>query len=442
MPGRLDFDLTFGRGGGGREESDPMRLLVLGDFSGKPAGERAPLDSRSPRRVDADNIDDVMRRFEPRVKLEATEIRFQQIDDFHPDQLYARLDRFKALREARTAVPAESDDQLSRLLGAPGPSAATPAPARPGGFEGLIHDAVAPHIVKDTSARIAAHQAATDAAIAHEMRTVLHDPAFQQIEANWRGVRWLIAGLELDENLQLHLLDVTRDELLGDIVAAKGKLSDTGLYRALVDRLPDGDSWSTLVALFTFGPSNADVALLAALGLIASKAGGPLLGDADLALATDDASAAPAWQALRRTEAARWIGLAAPRVLLRSPYGERTDPIDAFTFEEVFGAPAAGDLLWGSAALGMALLLGRSFTARGWNMEPGDEREIGGLPVYTFVRDGEHDMQPCAERALTEREIDTFLRAGLVPIASRRDRDSVVVVRFQSVSDPAAPLVW
>jgi type VI secretion system protein ImpC len=441
MAGRLDFDVTFGRGGGRREESDPMRLLVLGDFSGAPADERTPLASRSARRVDPDNVDELMKRLETRVTVASTEIRFQQIDDFHPDRLYARLDLFKPLRETRALPPSERDDQLSRLLGAPAPAAA-PAEAPATGLDALIRDAIAPHIVKDTSAQVASHRATTDSAIAHEMRRLLHDPAFQQREADWRGVRWLISNLELDENLQLHLFDVTRDELLADIVAAQGKLADTGIYRALVDRLPEGDSWSACVALFRFGTSNADVALLAALGLIASKAGGPLLGDADLALAADDGQAVAAWQALRRTDVARGIGLAAPRVLLRLPYGERTDPIDAFSFEEVFGAPSTAELLWGNAALATALLVGRGFTARGWDMEPGDEREIGGLPAYTFVRDGEHEMQPCAERLLTEREIDTLLKAGLMPIASRRDRDSVVVVRFQSVADPPAPLAW
>src|SRR5262249_17256009 len=192
------------------------------------------------------------------------------------------------------------DEQVSRLLGA-GPPAPAAAP-RPTGFDGLIHDAVAPHIVRDTSAHIASHRAATDAAITHEMRKLLHDPALQHLEAAWRGVRWLIAELELDENLQLHIFDVTREERLAAIVASQGKLIETGVYRSLVDRLPEGDSWSAFVSLFQFGPTNTDVALLAALGLIASKAGGLLLGDADLALASDAAQTMAPWQALRRTE--------------------------------------------------------------------------------------------------------------------------------------------
>jgi hypothetical protein len=51
-------------------------------------------------------------------------------------------------------------------------------------------------------------------------------------------------------------------------------------------------------------------------------------------------------------------------------------------------------------------------------------------------------MQACAERFLTESEIHRLLTAGLMPIASRRDRNAVVAIRFQSVADPPSPLVW
>ena len=51
-------------------------------------------------------------------------------------------------------------------------------------------------------------------------------------------------------------------------------------------------------------------------------------------------------------------------------------------------------------------------------MEPGDEREIGDLPAYTFTRDGERQMQSCGERLLTESQIDSMIKGGLIPIAS------------------------
>ncbi len=443
MPERLEFDVGFGRVGHPRDDSQPMRLVVLGDFSGEAAAARPPLASRPTQRVDVDTLEDVMKRLGPRLSAPAGEIRFAQIDDFHPDRLYARLDLFQALRRARANPPQRDDDSL-RLLGKPtepGPPRATP----PGGLDALIRSIVAPYIVKDTSTHSKAYLTAVDAAIAEQMRILLHDPAFQSLEAAWRGVQWLVSNLELDENLQLHLFDVTRQELLADLVAAQGEIPQTALYRALVDRgrnVPGGEGWSALVALIHFGSSDEDVGLLAAMSKIASQAGAPLLAGADPTLAAGDVSAFTGWQALRRSEAARWIALAAPRVLLRLPYGKRSDAVESFDFEEFVGPPIHEQFLWGNASLALALLIGRAFTARGWDMEPGDVRDIDDLPAYTFVRDGEREMQACAERFLTERQIEALLKAGLVPIASRRDRNAVVAVRFQSVSDPPAPLAW
>jgi type VI secretion system protein ImpC len=287
--------------------------------------------------------------------------------------------------------------------------------------------------------------AAVDGAIAEQMRLLLHDPAFQSLEASWRGVRWLVSNLELDENLQLHLFDVAREELLADIVAAGGEISRTGLYRTLVDRwrnMPGSQGWSAFVWLFRFGPSEADISLLTALGSIGSHAGCPVLGDASLTLAGRDDPALAGWEALRRSEAARSIALGAPRILLRMPYGKRSDPVESFAFEEFVGPPVQEELLWGSSSLALALLIGRGFTERGWDMEPGDQREIDGLPAYSFTRDGEPEMQPCGEQLLTEAGIQALLDAGVIPIASRRDRNAVVAVRFQSISQPPAPLAW
>src|SRR5262245_672614 len=90
MPERMEFDVTFGRRGGRRAEDDPMRLLLLGDFSGKAASDRPPLASRPTTAVDVDTFDTVMRRFAPRLRLLSGDIEFAHLDDFHPDRLFAR----------------------------------------------------------------------------------------------------------------------------------------------------------------------------------------------------------------------------------------------------------------------------------------------------------------------------------------------------------------
>jgi type VI secretion system protein ImpC len=439
----VELDVTFSRR---REESDPLRLLVLGDFSGKPADQRPPLATRPTLAVDVDTLDPVMQRIAPRVRLAAGELAFSTIDDFHPDRLFARVDRFKALLEARANPSASAGgDLLGPLLGRS--SAEEPAtPVRPAsGLDALIHDIVAPHIVKDRTAESRPVVAAIEAVLSEELRALLHAPQFQAMEAAWRGVHWLVSHLELNEDLQLHLFDVAQDELIADVVAAGGQIHETGLYRALVDRwrnVPGGQGWSVIATLMQFGPSDRDIGLLAALGVVATQAGGPVIGGADWSLIDGDDGTLQGWNALRHSEVARWIALAAPRVLLRRPYGKRTDPIDTVPFEEIDGPPLPGALLWGSPALALTLLIGAGFSARGWKMELGDERELEDLPAYSYVAEGEMQMQPVGERLLSERGIEQLLNAGVVPIASRRDRNAAVAIRFQSIADPAAPLAW
>jgi len=472
----MEFDFSLSRRAVPRiSNRGPMRLLVLGDFSALSAAQRPALAKRATHRVDLDSLDETLLRLAPRTELSCGEVAFEALDDFHPDRLYTRLPMFRALRElrqrlldparfaqaatelmqdqvpppaaaaaapgARAAAAAVDDGLLAQLLG--GKPAAAPAATPATGIDALIRQIVAPHIVPDIAPQQATYLASVDAAIAEQMRAVLHAPAFQALESNWRGVQWLISSLELDEDLQLHLFDVSRDELLADVVAAQGQLAQTGLHMALADRwrnLPGGEGWTALVGLYSFGPSDADIGLLAALGLIASQAGGPLLAAGDTTLATGDPAKLVGWHSLRGSEAAPWIGLAAPRVLLRLPYGKGSDPVASFTFEEVVGRPAHDDLLWGNGGLAAALLIGRAFSAKGWDFEPGDEREIGDLPAYTFLQDGEKELQACAEHFLGETAGQLLLQAGLMPLMSHRHRNAVTVLRMQSVAEPAAAL--
>ena len=478
MPGRMEFDLSLSRQAAPRIISNrgPMRLLVMGDFSGQPSAARKPLAERATLRVDVDSLDAVMGRLMPRLVLPAAELDFAGLDDFHPDALYACLPVLAALRQMRQRLadparfaqaaaelgqgtgaapsasplapaPAAADaGLLAQLLGgnpvaaaAAGPATAAPASV----IDAFIRSIVAPHILPDIAPQQASLIASVDAAITDQMRALLHAPAFQQLESAWRGVQWLISSLELDEQLQLHLFDVSREELLDDVVAAQGRIDQTGSYRALVDRWrnqPGGQGWSAVAGLFSFGSSVEDIGLLAALGVLASQAGGPLLAAGDPALAADDGPALAGWNTLRQSEVAPWIGLAAPRVLLRLPYGKASDPVERFAFEEFGAAPVHAQYLWGAGGLACALLIARAFTARGWGFEPGDEREIGDLPAYTFIQDGERELQACSEQYLGEAAGELLLAAGLMPVLSHRHRNAVTVPRFQSVAQPSQPL--
>jgi type VI secretion system protein ImpC len=141
-----------------------------------------------------------------------------------------------------------------------------------------------------------------------------------------------------------------------------------------------------------------------------------------------------------RRLAARYLGLALPRFLLRLPYGPGGETADAIDFAEVGEAPSHEDYLWGSPAIACALLLAESFGDSGWGLRPGERLDIEDLPLHVVRAGGEPTAQPCAETLLTERAALRILESGLMPLASLKGRDAVRLVRFQSIAEPAAPL--
>ena len=90
------------------------------------------------------------------------------------------------------------------------------------------------------------------------MRSLLHDAAFQRLEATWRGVQWLLASAgEIEGDLEISLLHLTREELR--VHAQPG----TALQTRLEAGDADGNPWSLVVGDFAFGPSAEDMDIAA-----------------------------------------------------------------------------------------------------------------------------------------------------------------------------------
>lgn len=499
MPGRMEFQFTLPKSVSTpvrRDPSAPLRILIMADLSGRsqrePSTALVDLASRPLLTVNADNLNAVMARLAPKLRLPpSTEtsgtsiaINFARIDDFHPDALYQRLEIFQALRRTRARLlnpasfaqavaelspaptpikseptsPAENDIALiERLLGRT-PSQPTARQVDPGtaSINALLKAIVQPHIVH-TDPHQSAWVAAVDAAIGEQLRAILHQPAFQALEAAWRSVHGLVTNLDGDA-VRIDLLDVTRQELLLDLRAAAGDPKATGLYTLLIDRevrMHDGRSWSLLIGDYGFGAAAEDIALLATLGTVAAHAGGPFLAAAtpsalgceSVAALADPVSWAPLpgedeqnWRQLRTSAIAPWIGLAVPRILLRLPYGQRTDPIEQFAFEEMPGGRDPAAYLWGNPAFACARLIAAAFIENGWGDGPGDILELDDLPAHVYEDSGERVLQPDTETLLGERALQHILERGFMPILGHRQRNAVRLARFQSLADPPAPL--
>jgi type VI secretion system protein ImpC len=290
------------------------------------------------------------------------------------------------------------------------------------------------------------------------MRAVLHQPAFQSLEAAWRGLRRFVDSVDLGEQLTLHVADVGKEELDADLASCEGDLSDSGTYRLVGEssrRGAEAGNWTLLVGLYRFGATERDLRLMERLAAVAATLHTPLLADAEPSLlgsrglpadpdprnwSIADDPVAARWQALRASPSARWLGLAIPRILQRLPYGARTEPIESFAFEEMAGDGGHEDYLWGSAALACAQAMGSAAVDGLDGLPSCGALELDDLPAHTRRINGETVLQPCAEVLLPLGTGEVVSRHGIIPMLSYSGRNAVRVMSVQSIADPPGAL--
>ncbi len=488
----------------------PFRIALLGDFSGRASRKLLTTDRLHAIPVDRDNLDEVIEKLNVEVHLslsdatDALVIQFAELEDFHPDNLFQRLEIFQSLRKIRSELndpetfaaaadkvrswlhlekpdkPAakakettapQSDAQdvnsqsgslldqvVAETTGMPVDQEAADPVRASSDLDDFVRQIVTPHLVPDEDPHKQQFVTLVDTAISQVMEAILHHPEFQAIEAAWRGVDFLISRLETDGELKVYLFDITKEELAADLRTGED-LSTTAIYRYFVEQSVQtfgGAPWSLLAGNFTFEQSLADIQTLGRMAKIAKQAGAPFIGGASelflgcesLAENPDPAdwrlSASPdvaeAWNMLRHLPVASWIGLALPRFLLRLPYGAETDETETFAFEEMGTPPAHADYLWGNGVLACACLLGQAFSRSGWHMRPGEIQEITSLPLHVYKEDDASMIKPCAEVVLTEKGAEAILDKGFMVLLSFLNQDIVRLARFQSIAEPAAQL--
>lgn len=268
-----------------------------------------------------------------------------------------------------------------------------------------------------------------DTATGEQLRAILHHPAFQALEAAWRSVHDFVMAVDSTE-ICIELLDVTRQELLDDSGAAAGEPPATQLRALLEERgagMDDGPLWSLLIGDYQFGATAEDVALLGALGTLAARAGGPFLAaalpetlGASSPAALADPTSWPAlpedhqrhWNRLRTSAVAPWLGLVLPRVLLRLPYGSKTDPIESFPFEEMPAGHDPAAYLWGNPAFICARLIAAEFGESGWQEGLGAMTELDDLPGHAYEDSGSGCCNPPPKSCWASGRCTPYWRAA------------------------------
>ena len=464
------------------------RLAILGDFSGRATrGELEigdGLASRKPLKLDVDTMEQLLERLDVKVQLpigpdgSVIDIEIGEIDSFHPDELYEELELFSELSGLRQQLKtasmferaaatvrgwAEEMGEAPKRKKKPR-TAAVAVGARLSDFEklmgqrvtasheeadidGLLASIVAPHVLAAPDPEQDTLIAAVDAALSDAMLRVLHHPDFQTVEAAWRSADLLTRRVETDADLQLVMYDVSVEEFAADL-ASKDELSETGLYKMLVENPAldeDAGPLSAIFGLYEFDETPPHAELLSRIGKIAQQAHAPFIASISAnALKTDwedhHKLIRDTWKALKKSPEAAYIGLACPRFLLRHPYGAKSEPVDPFDFEEFSRREGIKGMLWANPAVLACVMLGKTLK---------DGKRLGQIMTmndvpYHIMEDeyGDQVALPATERLLITKTAQKLAKRGYMPVLSIKGRNEVRLGSFQSLKGKPIAGFW
>jgi type VI secretion system ImpC/EvpB family protein len=310
--------------------------------------------------------------------------------------------------------------------------------------------------------------AAIDRLLNDQVNAILHHPAFQRLEASWRGLEFLTRRGKVDDGpaIKVRVLDVSWDELGRDFDRAID-FDQSDLFRKVYESefgAPGGEPFGALIGDYEIHPQIQPGALYHDLDVLTSIAGvaaaafcpfltnasPQMLGLTDFSTLQQTLNHNNAmlgfekWPVLRNHDDARFVGLVLPRVLMRRPYQADPRRVDGFCFVEDVGAAHHHRYLWGGAAFALGFVILRAFENASW---PADIRGVqrgvdaGGLVRGLPVDEPGTDSAGVALKYITDVVITDHLEKqlgdlGFIPLCQCYDAPHAAFYSVPSIQKP------
>ncbi len=294
-----------------------------------------------------------------------------------------------------------------------------------------------------------------DQAVIDQINEIIHHENFKKMESTWRSLNDLILNTNFKADIMIDILDVSKEELYDDFEANAVDITGSALFKKVYVSEYDqygGKPFGAIVGLHEFKHTPDDVFWLTTMGKIAAASHAPFIGSVSPQFfgcdSIEELSAIKdleglmshpkygAWNKLRDSEQAAYIGLTLPRYIARLPYDPEVNPCREITFREKVRGNNDEDYVWGSAAMLFAQNMVRSFAQSGWCQYlrgPKGGGLVTGLPVHTFNIRGEEEMKIPIEMSIPDyRELE-FANCGFMPLIYRKGTADACFFSCQSL---------
>ncbi|WP_432455105.1 MULTISPECIES: type VI secretion system contractile sheath large subunit [unclassified Agarivorans] len=309
-----------------------------------------------------------------------------------------------------------------------------------------------------------------DERLNNQVNAIIHHPHFQQLEASWRGLEYLTAQIGPQEHslvTKVKLISISWQELCRDVSRAI-EFDQSELFKQIYSNefnMPGGEPFGMLVGDYRVshkarnGIAINDLEALRAISLTAAAAFAPFVTGADpsmlgvdyfseLASVRDIAAQFSQdeyllWRKLRSQEDSRFLGIAAPNILMREPYQQDGRRQEGFMFVEQVNDPER-DYLWGNAAYGVASVAVRAFRESGWfsqirGLQPGQYKHglVFDLPGSDFKLSRHiRSAKPPVNLQVGDRLEKQLSDSGFIPVSTVPHTEHLVLYSNASVNLP------
>ena len=295
-----------------------------------------------------------------------------------------------------------------------------------------------------------------DQQISAQVNEVLHHKQFQELEAAWRSLRYLVDNTEFRQNIRIEVLNASKDHLLEDFQDSPD-WQKSGLFRTVYrDQYNTfgGNPYGLMVSNFSFDQRNPEVELMSHISRVAAVAKCPFLGAVNSTMfgkKEGDFTGLPKmaemyeifdqpqytkWNSFRDSDDSRYIGLCMPRFLLRKPYTIEDQDVKDFTFEEDVRTETHDRYLWGNAAFAMAGRMTESFAKYGWYnsiVGPTSGGTVPDLPLHQYESMGQYQTKIPTETLISEDMDVDLCNFGFIPLVMRKGSDNAAFFDAPSV---------
>lgn len=295
-----------------------------------------------------------------------------------------------------------------------------------------------------------------DKKLSLQVDEILHHPKVQKLESTWRSLKFLIDHTDFRENIKIEILNVSKEDLADDFEDAP-EITQSGLYKTIyTDEFGQfgGTPYGAMIGNFEFGHTAPDMELLQNVAKISAMSHAPFISGVSAKMfGIDSYTELPnlkdlkaifegpeyvKWQSFRESEDARYVGLTAPRFLLRLPYGPDTKPVKEFNYTEDVSADHE-DYLWGNTAFAFASRLTDSFAKYRWMANiigPQSGGAVEDLPVHLYESMGAIQSKIPTEVLVSDRREFELSEEGFISLTMRKGSDNATFFSANSAQKP------